>query len=104
MASHRVIRSLLVATGVLLIAACASQSASTSLDDKYFEREAQKFVKVERNGETLYCQKVRHVASLVPYNQCINEDGLRERVENARRARNTVPPPVVAGTGQGGIG
>jgi hypothetical protein len=100
------LRSVLLATGALLIAACASQPAPTpgSLDEKYFEREANNYLKFQQDdGQTVYCQNVSHTASLIPYKYCITETALRQRVENARRERNPVVS-VPAGAGQGGIG
>jgi len=101
MARNRVFRSVLLASGVLLVAACASQPASTtgSLDEKYFQREANNYLKFEHEGQTVYCQNEAQTASLIPYRQCISESALRQRVENYRRSRNSVPrggPPYVA--------
>jgi hypothetical protein len=92
MASNGVFRSVLLASGVLLMAACASQPASTtgSLDEKYFQREANNYLKFQHEGQTVYCQNDRWADSLVPHNRCITESALRQQVENFRRSRNTV--------------
>jgi len=101
MATNRVFRSVLLASGVLLTAACASQTASTtgSLDEKYFQREAKNYQKFQHEGQTVYCQSERQATSLIPYKWCISESALRQRVENDRRSRNAVTrggPPYVA--------
>jgi outer membrane biogenesis lipoprotein LolB len=108
MARNRVFRSVLLASGVLLMAACASQPASTtgSLDEKYFQREANNYLKFEHEGQTLYCQNDRQSASLIPYKWCISETALRQRVENDRRSRNPVTRggPSYVATVPGGSG
>jgi hypothetical protein len=109
MARVQVFRALLLASGALLIGACATQPASTStaqpsLDDRYFEREARNFSKFEHEGQVIYCQSIKNVTSLIPHKRCLTETALRQRVEQARRERNAVPAPLVAGTGQGSIG
>ena len=101
MARNRILRSVLLAAGVLLIAACASQPASKngSLDEKYFQREANKYLKFQHDGQTVYCQSESQTASLMPVKGCITESALRQRVENYRRDRNPVQrggPPYVA--------
>jgi outer membrane biogenesis lipoprotein LolB len=108
MATNRVFRSVLLAAGVLLMAACASQPASTtgSLDEKYFQREANNYQKFQHEGQTVYCQNESQAGSLIPYKWCISESALRQRVENFRRNRNSVTrggPPYVA-TVPGGSG
>jgi outer membrane biogenesis lipoprotein LolB len=101
MARTRVFRSVLLAAGVLMVAACASQPAPTtvSLDEKYFQREANNYQKFQYEGQTVYCQSQPQTASLIPNKWCITESALRQRVENARRDRNPVTrggPPYVA--------
>ena len=100
MASNRIFHSVLLASGVLLIAACATKPAG-SLEEKYFQQEARNYQKFEKDGQTIYCLSEDATASLIPLKHCITEDALRQRVENYRRNRNTVPPPTVAGPGQG---
>ena len=107
MASNRVFGSALLASGVFLIAGCASQPASTvSLDDKYFEREADNYlVFLDDKGQKLYCQNVKYTTSYIPYKWCITETDLRELVEDRRRERNTFSGnSTPAGAGQGMIG
>ena len=100
MTSKRVYLSLLLSASTLLVGACATQSTSRSgsLDDRYFQTEVRNYQKLQHEGRVIYCQNQPTAASLVPYKGCITEAGLRLRVENARRARNTVAqtrvPPV----------
>jgi hypothetical protein len=104
MARNRVFISALLAAGVFLVAACASQPASTtgSLDEKYFQQEANNYLKFEHEGQTVYCQTEPHAGSLIPFNphrRCISESALRQAVENYRISRNPVTrggPPYVA--------
>jgi hypothetical protein len=104
MAKLSVFRSLLLASGVLLTASCAS-SIPGSLSEKYFEREANNYLKFEHQGQTVYCQNDRSVGSLVPHKQCITEAGLRQKVENARLSRNAVQRggPQYVSTTPGGV-
>jgi type IV pilus biogenesis protein CpaD/CtpE len=92
MTRHHVFSSALLAAGVLLIAGCASQPASTteSLDDKYFHREANKLAKFEHEGQTIYCQTGTATGSLIASRRCISESALRQLVEDTRRSRNSV--------------
>jgi len=92
MTGTRVLLSLLVSASTLLAGACASQSASRSesLDDRYFQTEVRNYQKLQHEGRVIYCQNQPTAASLVPYKGCITETALRLRVENSRRARNTV--------------
>ena len=95
MAINRFLRTALLASGVLLMAACASQPAG-SLDEKYFQREASNYLKFQHEGQVVYCQTEASGATLIPFNpdrRCISEAALRQAVENYRRDRN----PVVRG-------
>ncbi len=95
MANNRVFRTILLATGVLLIAGCATQPTQ-SLDEKYFQKEASNFLKFQHEGQTVYCQTEESGATLIPYDpnrRCISEAALRKAVENYRVSRN----PVVRG-------
>lgn len=107
MAANRVLRSILLTAGALLIGACASQPASrpdgvTPLLEKKFQQAARHYLKFQHEGQTVYCKK--GATRSLPPADCITESALRLQVENYEKRRNTVPPPVVAGTGQGGIG
>jgi hypothetical protein len=108
MASNRVIQFFLLASGALLMAACASQPASTtqSLNDRYFEREANNYLKFEHEGQTVYCQNERNAGSLIPHKWCITEAALRQRVESSRVSRNPVTRggPQYVATVPGGSG
>ena len=92
MANNRVFRSILLASGVLLMAACASQPAG-SLDEKYFQKEASNYLKFQHEGQTVYCRTEASAASLIPYDpnrRCSSEAALRQAVENYRVSRNPV--------------
>jgi len=92
MANNRVFRSILLATGVLLMAACASKPTG-SLDEKYFQQEASNYLKFQHEGQVVYCLTEASAATLIPYNpdrRCINEAALRQAVANYRISRNTV--------------
>ena len=108
MARNGVIRTVLLASGMLLIAACASQPAG-SLDEKYFQKEASNYLKFQHEGQTVYCRTEANAASLIPFDpnrRCISEAALRQAVQNYRRDRNPVQrggPPYVAGV-PGGSG
>ncbi|HET9215544.1 MAG TPA: hypothetical protein VFR18_01115 [Terriglobia bacterium] len=101
MAINHVVRSILLASGVLLMGACASQPEG-SLDEKYFQREASYHQKFQHEGQTVYCQTEPNSNSLIPFDpnrRCISETALRRAVENYRVARNPVVrggPPYVA--------
>lgn len=104
MATTHVFRSVLLASGVLLIAACASQPAG-SLVEKKFQQETQAYQKFEKDGETIYCQKNGSLASRIPQGQCISESQLRLAVDNFERNRTGVQrggPPYVATSPGGG--
>ena len=93
MANNHVFRCVLLASGVLLIAACATKPAG-SLDEKYFQQEASNYLKFQHEGQTVYCLTEANAATLIPYNpdrRCINEAALRQAVQNYRIARNPVP-------------
>ena len=91
MTSHRVVSSMLLAAGVFLMAGCASQpSARQSLDDRYFQREANKLLKFSFEGQTVYCQNDSTAGSLIVHKRCISESALRQLVEDSRRMRNAV--------------
>jgi len=101
MANNRVFRSILLASGVLLMGACASQP-SGSLDEKYFQKEASNYLKFQHEGQTVYCRTEESGATLIPFDpnrRCISEAVLRQAVENYRVTRNPVTrggPPYVA--------
>jgi type IV pilus biogenesis protein CpaD/CtpE len=92
MTRHHFVSSVLLAAGVFLTAGCATQPASTtgSLDDKYFQREANKLAKYEHEGQTIYCQTGTATGSLIASKRCISESALRQLVEDTRRNRNAV--------------
>jgi len=106
MAKNRAFASILLAAGVLVVSACASQPAPKgSLDQKYFEREANNYAKYQYEGQTLYCNEGSS-AAIVPYNYCTTEAALRQTVETQRRSRNPVlrGGPQYVATVPGGSG
>ena len=101
--AHRVLGSTLLAASALLIAACASQPTATteSLDEKYFQREANKLSKFVYEGQTVYCQTDSSIGSLISHKRCISETALRQLVEDTRRSRNSVGYTQVRNRGGG---
>ena len=96
---NRVFRTVLLAAGVLLIAACASPSvstpdtaapAATPLLEKKFQIAATHYEKFQHEGQTLYCKRVG--TRSMGYS-CLSEPQLRREVESFERWRN----PVVRG-------
>ena len=109
MASNHVFRSVLLASSVLLVGACASQPTSTapapSLLEMKFQRVAQNYQKFSQEGQTVYCKKQKVITSNIPGTQCVTETQLRLQVESYERSRNTeIGRPIPAGAGQGSIG
>ena len=89
--AHRILGSTMLAASALLIAACASQpAATTALDDRYFQREANNYLKFEHEGQVVYCQNNPQSTALIAYKRCVTEAGLRQMVETLRRSRNPV--------------
>jgi hypothetical protein len=84
MARNRVFRSVLIVSGVLLIAACATQPRESLLERK-FQQTAKHYQKFQHEGRTVYCRK-----DLPPGEQCITEAALRRQVEHHERYRNAV--------------
>ena len=101
MTRHRIVTSILLSAGVLLMTACASPPRSQvgALDERYFQQEVRNYVKVERDGQTVYCQKSAQIATLIPVNRCVTEASLRRAVEDWRRTRNPVERPLHATIG-----
>jgi hypothetical protein len=103
-----ILRASLLASGALLIAACASQPATGSPDEEYFQKEASNYLKFEHEGKTVYCTS-KDNSGLIPYTgtpRCVTEARLRQVVEDWRVQRNPVVrggPPYVA-TVPGGNG
>jgi len=104
---NRVFRSVLLAAGVVLLAACASQPASTlgaaavpatapattPLLERKFQQAARNYLKFQHEGQTVYCK--RGATRSLPYTDCITESQLRLQVENFERSRNPVQRPVI---------
>jgi len=97
MATNRVFQSVLLAAGVLALAACASQPAPKgSLAEKQFQRVAKEYQVFERDGQKVYCKMAN--TKIIPHT-CLSEPELRLVVERAARDRNPVvyvrsPPGV----------
>jgi hypothetical protein len=88
MASNRVLRSVLLGTSVLVMAACASQPQQSLLDKK-FERAARQYdQKYLYQGQVVYC--MRGATRSLPPTECITESALRMQVDNTQRSRNAV--------------
>ena len=103
MADNRVFHSVLLASGMLLMAACASQPPG-SLDEKYFQREVKDDLKFQHEGQTVYCK--RGATRSLPPTECIYESALRLQVENYQTMRNSVVRggPQYVATVPGGSG
>jgi len=96
MAIKHILRTALLATGVLLIAACASQPSKAALDEEYFQKEVSNYLKFQHEGKTVYCTSKDSGSSIIPYTgttRCVTEARLRQVVEEWRMQRN----PVVRG-------
>ncbi|HEY6123568.1 MAG TPA: hypothetical protein VIV63_02870 [Steroidobacteraceae bacterium] len=112
MARNLIVRSVILSTVALLIAACASQpassvayaSAQSSRLDKKFQATARQYQKFRHEGQTMYCKKEKVITSAIPVMQCLSEPQLRLQVENYERSRNPIARPLAPGAGQGGIG
>lgn len=79
--------------------ACATRAPAGALDERYFQQEVRNYQKVERDGQTVYCQNRAPTGSLVPYKHCVTEASLRRAVEDWRRTRNPVERPLHATVG-----
>ena len=93
MASNRVIRLVMLASGLLLVAGCAARPGTTTLHERYFQREARNYLAFQHEGQTVYCVTKDSERTLIPYTgnvRCVTEAHLRQVVEDARRTRNTV--------------
>ena len=105
MAIIRVFRTVLVATGVLLMAGCATQTGSMPLQEKLFQREANNYdAEFLYEGQKVYCK--RGATRSLPYQECVTETALRTRVENHHRDRNNAQRggPQYVATVPGGSG
>src|SRR5262245_59070049 len=97
---NRTFHSVLLAAGVLLLAACASPPKGSLLETK-FQRAAKNYEQFQYRGQTIYCQRTG--TRSMPY-ACLTESQLRLQVENYHRSRSTSSgSSVPAGAGQGGI-
>jgi len=111
MTTNHVLRSVLLAAGVLMVAACASQPVSspaaaavpTPLLEKKFQQAAANYQKFQHEGQLVYCKKEKVITSAIPVVQCLSESQLRLEVENSERWRNPVARPLMPGAGQTGI-
>ncbi len=87
MATKNTFRSILLATGVFLMAGCATQSGYMPLQEKLFQREANNYdAQFLYEGQKVYCK--RGATRSLPYQECVTETALRQRVENHQRDRN----------------
>jgi outer membrane biogenesis lipoprotein LolB len=105
MTQYSVFRFSLLACGVALVGACASQPAATSLLDKKFERAARNYQTYQHEGQVVYCKRDKATLSNISEKQCFTEAQLRSEVESFERRRNTsIGTPIPAGAGQGSVG
>lgn len=90
MATLRVLRSALLFSGVLLLAACATHAQPDgALLEKKFQRAAKQYDRVyQYEGQKVYCN--RGATRSLPPTDCITEAGLRKQVETFERDRNAV--------------
>jgi hypothetical protein len=110
--TNHAFRSVLLAAGALMVAACASHPASspafardpTPLLEEKFQISARQYEKFQHEGQTVYCRKEKVVTSAIPVVQCLTEPQLRMQVENSERWRNPVQRggPQYYGSGIGG--
>jgi hypothetical protein len=100
MANKRILGSLLLAAGILMMSACSTQPKGALLDKK-FERAAKHYEQYQYQGQKVYCKKAGTRSMPMA---CLTEAQLRQEVENYERRRNPMPPTLVAGAGQSGIG
>ena len=110
---EKLIPSLILGIGVELLAACASQPASTpgspapapatspsapaaaakneaeaaDLIEKRFQEAARSYKLVEKDGKTLYCKREKVLGSTIPTMQCLTESQLRLQVEQMEDLR-----------------
>jgi outer membrane biogenesis lipoprotein LolB len=97
MSRKPVFRSILLAASALLMAACASQPASTSaatssLLERRFLQAAQHYQRFQHEGQIVLCKKEPGTKNT----KCITETQLRLQVENEVRMRDPVLRPVLA--------
>src|SRR5262245_45247440 len=114
MASNHVLRSVLLAAGVLLMAACASKPASapdtepdsamalaqdtSPLIEKKFQRAVKYYdQKYQYEGQVVYCK--RGATRSMPPTECITESALRRQLDDVQRTRNAVQPPFIGTVG-----
>jgi hypothetical protein len=105
MATNSVFRSILLATGILLIGACSSQPKEGSLLEMKFQRAAKQYDQMYLyQGQTVYC--MRGATRSLPPTECITEAALRLQVDNTQRSRNAVGRggPQYVATVPGGSG
>ena len=96
MVRPRIASSVLIAAGVFLGAAGAADPAfsiasANSVDEKYFQKEAENYQKFQDEGQTVYCTSAKTSdEALIPhigYVRCISEADLRRVVRDWRRDR-----------------
>ena len=103
-------KALLCSTTILLVA-CAAKPApdaksiepvaaegshTQTAADRRFAEETRGYKQIERNGQTLYCRSERASGSNLRTTNCVSENELRERVENAEAYRRSSRPAVCA--------
>jgi hypothetical protein len=104
MARNRVFRSVLLASSVLMMAACATTQRDGALLEKRFQQTAKHYQQYQYEGQVIYCK--RGATRSLPPAECITEAGLRQRVEDYLTNRNPVQRggPQYVATVPGGSG
>ena len=128
MAFKNIAITLALTASSLLLAACASEPATSAAPatappapvaaaatteaetagglEKKFQDAARSYKVVEKDGKTMYCKREKVMGSTIPTLQCITEAQLRNQVENAdelrQRMRNRAGGCVQTGGCSGG--
>jgi len=100
MTRNGVFQSILISAGVILMAGCVAiypggnSVPAGSLDERYFQREAENYEKFQNEGQVVYCSTPKTsdeaLFPYIGYVRCINESDLRKAVRDWRMARNSV--------------
>jgi hypothetical protein len=131
MALNKTFLSLTAGLSITLLAACASQPATTptaqapapapaasqpaakaneadaaSAMEKKFQETARSYKTVQKDGKTLYCKREKVIGSTIPTMQCLTETQLRNQIEATeelkKRMRRGGGPCVQTGGCAGG--
>ena len=98
MITTRMVGSILISAGLFVAASASAQTSFTqastsSVAERYFQREAANYQKFEQDGQIVYCTSAKTGSeALIPhigYARCISETDLRRAVRDWRRDRVT---------------